>query len=262
MFDFASNRELRDLSGVPENLRPFYKEKEGGGGYKLDSENPVVKGAVEVISGQGAALASARTDADTWKGKVVDLAPLGDYGADVEAIKTGVEAKLTELRKQAKNGANLQAELDRQRTEMSSTHDKEKGSLEERIGALNTQLDDQLIDREVLEASADRAENPKLLIPFVRARVKTIEVDGGGRVVRVLKPNGDIHYSGATGGPMTVKELVREMEGSKEYATLFKSEVRSGSGHQPGTGGAGGFEDTSTMTSNQKINAGLKALRP
>lgn len=259
MFDFASNKELNDLSAVPANFRPFYKEKEGGG-HVLDVENPVVNGAVEALSGARTALDAARSEADAHKAKIVDLGPLGDYGKTVEEIKTGIEAKLTELRKGAKDGAKLEEELNRQRTEMTTEFEKQKQALETQAQTLQAQLETQMVDREVLAAAGDRAENPKLLLPFVRAQVKRVEADGQV-AIRVLKENGDVRYSGTTGLPMTVSELVAEMQGSKEYAALFKSEARSGSGHLPGGGSPGGNGGTENMTSTQKISAGLAALK-
>ena len=260
MFDFGSNREVKDLAAVPETFRGFYKEKAEGGGFILDTENPVVRGAVEALSGARTALNTARSDLDAAKAAQIDLSPLKDFGDDPTKIKTTFDAKLAELKGQIKDGTDIEKQLDSQRTEMTSTHEKEKKSLQDQINALQTQLYTELVDGETLKAVGDTAENPKLVLPFVRERVKPIKTDAG-IAIRVLKADGEIRMSGTTGLPMTVEELVTEMRGSKDYAGLFKSEARQGSGHRPGTGGGGSPRGAEDMTANQKIAAGLPGLR-
>jgi hypothetical protein len=262
MFDFAQNREVQDLAAVPETFRGFYKEKGEGGGFALDTENPVVRGSVEVIAGLNTALGNARRDLDAAKGAKIDLSPLKDFGDDPASIKTTVETKLQELQRQIKNGADIEKQLDSQRTEMTSSFEKEKQTLAARIEALQAQLYTQLIDGETLSSVGDSMENPRLLLPFVRSQVRPVEADGK-IAVRVIKAGtqDEIRMSGTTGLPMTVEELVAEMRGSKEYAALFKSEARQGSGHRPGTGGGGGVRSSADMTAAQKIAAGLPGLQ-
>jgi hypothetical protein len=259
MFDFAGNRELKDLAGVPEQFRPFYKEAEGK--YVLDSENPVVRGAVEAIVGQANALAASRQEAKGLQERIVDLSPLSEFGTDVESIKTGVTTKLEELRGQVKDGADIEAQLQRQREEMTTHHQGELQKLKDDNVSLVSQLETQIIDRETLEAVGSTADNPRLILPFVKSTVKTVVTENGNREVRVLNQNGDVRISGTTGLPMSVSELVKEMQGSKEYASLFRSEARPGSGHRPGTGGGGGTPNTANMSPNQKIAAGLPGFR-
>lgn len=260
MFDFAKNREVSTLDGVPEQFRSLYKESEDGK-FTLDSENASIKGAVEALVGLSTALGASRGDADKLRSQIVDLTPLKAYGDSPETIKTGVEEKLAELQKQVKDGVNVEEALDRQRTEMTAQHERNRRALETRVEALQGQLYGQMVDRETIEAVGDSADNPRLILPFVRARVKTVESDGE-LAVRVLDEKNEIRFSGTTGLPMTVAELVREMQGSTEYASLFRSEARSGSGHRPGTGGGGASRSASDgMNSRQKIAAGLSALR-
>lgn len=259
MFDFGSNREVQDLSGVPETFRGFYKEKAEGGGYVLDTENAIVRGSVEALSGARTALMTARSDLDAAKAAKVDLSPLKDFGDSPEKIKAAFDDKIAKLRGQIKDGADIEQQLNSQRTEMTATHDKEKAGLQGRIDTLQTQLYTQLVDGETLKAVGNTMENPNLLLPFVRSQVKPVEADGSV-AIRVLTDNGEIRMSGTTGLAMTVAELVTEMQGSKEYATLFKSEVKPGSGHRPGTGG-GNVRGSDTMTANQKIAAGLASLQ-
>jgi hypothetical protein len=261
MFDFGSNREVKDLAGVPETFRAFYKEKTEGGGYALDTESPVVRGAVEALSGARTALGSVRTEVDALKAGKIDLSPLKDFGDAPDKIKAAIEAKIAELQGQIKDGTDIQQQLDSQRTEMTATHEKEKKGLLGQIEALQTQLYTELVDGETLKAVADTSDNPKLVLPFVRELVKPIQTDAGIQI-RVLKKGTDeIRMSGTTGLPMTVEELVTEMRGSKDYAGLFKSEAKQGSGHRPGTGGGGSPRGAGDMTANQKIAAGLPGLR-
>jgi hypothetical protein len=260
MFDFGSNREVRDLAAVPETFRAFYKEKAEGGGYALDTENAVVRGAVEALSGARTALSSARADIDAAKAAQTDLSPLKEFGDTPEAIAKTFGTKVAELQGQIKDGADIEKQLDSQRTEMTAAHEKEKQGLQGRIEALQLQLYTQLVDGETLSAVGDTAENPRLVLPFVRQQVKPIEADGK-IAIRVLKTDGEIRMSGTTGLPMTVEELVTEMRGSKEYAGLFKSEAKQGSGHRPGTGGGGGPRGAADMSANQKIAAGLPGLQ-
>jgi hypothetical protein len=81
--------------------------------------------------------------------------------------------------------------------------------------------------------------------------------------VHVVDKAGDIRYSGVTGAPMSIKELVAEMKGHDRYAKLFASEAASGAGptRRPTASGGCGAARRAAAGEHavpQKIAAGLE----
>jgi len=231
-FDFSQFQTVDTLDKVPEDFRGLYKQQEGGG-YKIAHDDPGVATALAVIPRLNSALKAARAEAKANKGSVVDLSPLSEYGEDVETIATTVTGKLEELQKQLKGGEEAKAEVDKVKEALGKKHAGELKALEVRTKALQDQLYTIMVDNEALQEIGDQAVNPKLLLPFIRERVKPGEEEGKF-VVRVVDDNGP-RFSPTTGTHMTVKELVKEMRSSEEFGVLFKSDTPSGTGKTPGS---------------------------
>jgi len=79
----------------------------------------------------------------------------------------------------------------------------------------------------------------KLLLPFVKDRVKVQYDEGGTPTVQVVDDNGKPRYDN-DGKFMSVTDLLTEMKSDSGYAPLFKGNENSGGGAQPGSGGNSG----------------------
>jgi hypothetical protein len=256
-FDFSQNTKVPDINKVPQDFRPFYKQGEDGQ-HVLDSDNPSVKSAVATITGLNTALKAARAEAKNKPG-AVDLTPLKDFGTDPAAIKQAIDEKVQGLEAQIK-GVNVE----KIKQDLAKEYAKEQDGLKNRAGALEKQLYQTLVVGAATGAIASEKGDTELLMPFVQKHVKTIETNGQYQVA-VVDAQGDIRYSGVTGAPMTVQELVKEMKGQDRYAKLFASEAANGGGAKPGTSAFRpnnaaqvANRQISDMSPSQKIAAGLR----
>lgn len=253
-FNFGENVEVPDLSKVPTQFHGLYAEADGK--FKL-RDAPEVKGAVEAILGLNKALVASRAEAKAAKGKAVDLSALKDFGSTPDEIKAAIDTKLKELTDELTKGDKAKLNLDKIKADLAAAHSNDLKSKDTRITALTSQLYSHLVKSAATSAIAEAKGVPDLLLPFVENQVKVIEEDGKFQVY-VVDSQGDRRYSGVTGQPMTIKELVSEMKGNEKYGRLFESEAPSGQGTPPGQ-----QRRTQTGTSRdqmsplQKIQAGL-----
>lgn len=226
MFKFAENQSVENLDGVPENLRGFYTE--GDGGYTI---NEALAPAAEAWDGVNNANHAIRRENKTLKTGKIDLGALSDYGTTVEEIAEAVNGKVTELSEIIDSKKNLM-NPEKIRQQMTQGFEETKNQYEQRIGALTGQLYDVLARGEATDAIVAEKGNAKLLMPFITKQVKMIEEDGKMHA-RVVDEDGEMRL-GAMGLPMTVKELVGKMKTDKDYMPLFESQQTTGGGTPPG----------------------------
>jgi hypothetical protein len=258
-FDFSTSTVVDSLDKVPEDFRGLYKENDDGK-FKLNTEDPSVKSAVSAVVGLNKALKAARGEVATHKSKAVDLSPLSDFGSSVDEISAGVKAKLEELQAQAASTGKAKIDLDKIKQELAAAHAKETEGMTNRNKALQNQLYGLLVETEALQALEGKAINPTLALPFIKQKVQVVEEDGKLQVF-VVGEDSTRRYSGVTGQPMTIKELVAEMKASDTYAPLFKSEAPRGAGGNPAAAATKTQipNPGQSLSSVQKIKAGLDA---
>lgn len=245
--DFDFSQPVESLDKVPEQLRPLFKDA-GDGKFTVDEP---FKGVATVVAGLNTSLKAARLDA---KNKAVDLTPLIEFGSTPADIKTAFDAKIEEISKAKGGDANKQIEA--VKTSMAAGFDAEKKKLTARTDALQTQLYGLLVENTATAAIAELKGTPELLLPFIKTQVKVTEADGRF-VVTVVDGAGETRY-GATGQPMTIKELVTEMKGQEKYGRLFDSEAPIGGGKRPGGGVPPRKDPTKPeLTGTGRIAAGL-----
>ena len=78
-----------------------------------------------------------------------------------------------------------------------------------------------LVENNATNAVVDAKGVPELLMPFIKGQVKVIEEDGSFNVY-VVDPQGDRRYSGITGQPMNIKELVMEMKANEKVRAFIR----------------------------------------
>lgn len=245
-FEFG---EVDSLDKVPEQFRGIYAEGEGG----KFVVNQSYKGVAEAVTGLNRSLKAARLEA---KANKVDLTPLSEYGNSPDEIKTNISTKLKELQDQLAQGADAKLNLDKVRSDLAAAHAKDLDKANVRTQALQTQLYGLLVENAATAAVAELKGVPELLLPFIKNQVKVVEQDGEFKVF-VVDAQGDQRYSGVTGQPMTIKELVAEMKGNEKYGRLFESEAPAGGGMPPRGGGQPPKPTGKVLSANDKIAAGL-----
>lgn len=253
-FDFGQNAKVDSLDKVPSQFQGLYKANEDGT-HSLDSDNPAVAGAVSAIQGLNMALRASRKEAKDLrnaKPEAPDFGALSEYGSTVEEIAAGVQAAL-----EAK-GKQPGVDVEKIKKDLAKEYAKSGEASTARIKALETKLQEVLIDNALTAEIVAAGGNAKLLLPFVRNQVKINETEGDFAPA-VVDAAGDMRFSGVTGNSMTIKELVAETKANSEYGALFKSEAKPGGDTTPGAPSRTPQPKQRELSATEKISAGLKA---
>lgn len=246
--EFDLNQPADSLDKVPEQFRPLYAQGQDGK-FVVDDK---FKGVATAVIGLNTSLKAAREDAK--KRTPVDLSPLAEFGTDPAAIKAEFDKRVADLT--AKGGDAAKA-VEKVRSEMSEANKRALDAANAKTQAYQTQLYTMLVENTALAAVAEAKGLPDLLMPFIKNQVKVVEEDGKF-VVHVVDGAGERRYSGVTGQPMTIKELVAGMKADPKYGRLFESEQQQGGGGmQPGAGTRKAPVQGATKSANDKIASGL-----
>lgn len=259
MFNLLANATVDDLSMVPEDFRPLYKQE--GNSYVHNAD---LSSVIKAVSGMQDLIPKLRNDITAAKKAQVDLSPLSDFGPDPVSIAETVKAKMAELEGQIKGGAKP-ADIEKVRKEIQDAAAQQIKVANEARDKLEAALTGEItvgtLTREIAAAKGD----PEMLLPFTSRHVKVQRLDDGSYKPAVVGEDGSVRYNPATGKEMTVAELVSEFKSNKKFGSFFASEapVGGGTGQQPRPGqqplpGAQGQQGQ--MRPNDKIAAGLAAL--
>ena len=233
-FNFAEHTTVDTLEKVPQDFRGLYVPADGGK-FKLDSDDPKVKSAVSAITGLARSLVASRAEAKAARGKAVDLSALAEYGETPETILENVNTKIAEASKAGKGkaGEDKEAAVKAATDALAAKHAQDLKARDDANLALKGQLHHVLLTGEATQALAGaNVVDVDLALPHVAAQVQAVE-EGGKVQVQVVNQDRTLRYSGSTGLPMTIKELVAEMKGADKYKVLFKSEGTTGGGNPP-----------------------------
>lgn len=254
-FEFLKNPTVDDVNKVPEQFRGFYAEGEGG--FVLQDSFKATAGAVD---GLNKSLKAARRDADEAKRNRPDVSGFaaigqllgleGDDAASAEALKGAVEKVLSESKDGKVNWDKMKRDLE---TGFNSKLQAKDGELQ----AMGKTLQKYLVTTAAVQAIAAHKGVPDLLLPHIQAKTKVIK-DGEDYVVRVVDESGDPRGN-ASGGFMTVEDLVKELKSSPTFGRAFESEAPNGGGKPPGSGNKPPANKPGEKTAMQKIAAGLAA---
>lgn len=242
---------VESLDKVPEQFRSIYSDKADETGKF--GVNPAFKGVAEAITGFNKTTKQLR--ADLKKAAPVDLSPLAEFGDNPATIAEAVKAKITEAA--GAKGADVQKQIEGVKSALAQAHAKEIEKREQRATALQSQLYTLMVENAATAAVAELKGVPELLLPFIKNQVKVVEQDGNF-IVHVVDGSGEVRY-GATGQPMTIKELVAEMKANAKYGRLFESDTAGGGGKQPGSGRTPPRQQGKELSANDRIAAGIAA---
>ena len=251
-FDFAANAEVDDVQLVPEQFRGAYVQN----GDKFVIADPY-KPFTSLVSGLTGSLKASRAEAKIAKGAAkVDLTPLAAFGTTPVEIAEKVSAQIEDLTAKLNSGQKLDPE--KMRADIAKGFQTQLAERDQTIASMNKSLNVHLVSSEATRAIADNKGVPDLLMPHIERQVKVIVENGTYKSV-VVDKDGDTRISGATGQPMTIAELVKEMKATTTFGRAFESEAAQGTGTRPGvkTPVAGQRATGAALTSLQKIEAGL-----
>lgn len=259
-FDFSQNQVVDSIDSVPQDFRGLYSENDEGK-QALRTDDAGVKSAVSAITRLNSSLKASRAEGKALKGKAVDMSGFADYGETPETILENFKEQLAEASKVAKKGGDKDAErqIEKIKADLAKGHATAMEGKDARIGALTKKLYNVMFTGEAKSSLADAGViDPDLALPFLQNQVKVAEEDGDFKV-NVVDQAGDLRYSGTTGAPMNINELVAEMKGTEKYQTLFKSEALGGGDTKPGAPARKPGAPQVDKSPQQKIADGLKA---
>lgn len=245
-FDFTP---VESVDKVPEQFRSLYSTTPGEDGKFGIADN--LKPVAEAINGFNKSNKQLRNDLKT---KAVDLSPLAEFGDSPATIKENIAKAIAEAA--GTKGTDVEKKIEGVRAGLAQAHAAELAKRDARAKGLQDQLYSLLVENNATAAVAELKGVPELLLPFIKNQVKVMEEDGQFKVT-VIDGAGEVRY-GATGSPMTIKELVVEMKANEKYGRLFESEQQQGGGGFPANGARKlPPQQGQQLTSTQKIAAGL-----
>ncbi len=225
--------EVKSIEEVPEALRGFYSEDENAEGEKVFKLNLV--GIGKKIANHEAVLGEKRAVSEK-------LSELKTAFGDRDPAET--LARLEELEKfekeRTKETATKKGDFEKLKTELDAEHAKDKEAWEGDRVELEKALEKALIETQAASAISSVGGRIKPLLTHIRAAVEVVRLEDGERVVRVIDPDSDGHRAWfKSGDPMTIANLVEEMQDDSDFAPLFDDDGRAASGIPP-KGGSGG----------------------
>lgn len=219
------------LDDVPEGLREFYTEGEGGK-YRLDAEG------VEDVAGLKSALEKERRDRKKHERSLKKY-----EGIDPEKWQELQEAEEAKEREAAKAAGDF----DKREAQILEKHAKALKAKDGEIGAALKAVERHLVDAEATKAIVAAKGSPRLLLQEVKRQVRVVKTDDGEFTVKVVDKDGNERIGAISDGkanPMTITELVTELKGDDELAAAFAGSGATGSGatetEQKAGGGAVG----------------------
>ncbi|RPJ40004.1 MAG: hypothetical protein EHM35_00810 [Planctomycetaceae bacterium] len=229
MFDLLKNKEVKDLTLVPENLRGLYQSKADNSGFEIRSSDAGVASAIAAITGLSGALTASRTECDTLKRSVPDLSPLKDYGDTPQAIAEKVQQMIKDL---SAKGGEAAAAIERVKHEMGQVHQTALSEKDKALATMTQQLHEQLVGAEINRIASEKGVDSDLLRPFVMPNIKVVSDPNGKLKPVVVEPDGKtVRYSQkVAGAEMGVSEAVEELLGQEKFKVLVPSKAPVGGG--------------------------------
>ena len=202
-----------ELAGLPEGIRGFYEEKDGGYVLSIDG--------LEDTNGLKSALEKERKARSEYEKTVRQYQGLGKSPEEIaELVKAQEESE--------KNKLEQKGEWEKLKAQLLESHKKELAARDEAVQKMKGTLESYLVDAAATEAIAAAKGIPQLLLPHVKSAVKVIEEDGKYQV-RVVGPDGSPRMN-AKGEFLGIKDFVSEMRESEVFSRAFEGTGTTGSG--------------------------------
>lgn len=276
-FDFIQNETVTDIEKVPEKFRGLYAEDQENGGFFLpDSVKPLAHSYTGLSKNFKDAKNNKKKANDESASRRKQLQEIETLASELEVdleqidgenttLGTALKAKIDELRSQAKNGKDVQHNIDKVRQDAEKRINEVTQNKDKELSTMQAALQQHMVSDAATRAITAKKGSPELLLPHIERHCKVVQNgernDGTPKYeVAVLDADGDIRTNGR-GDNMSVEDLVEEMRQSDKYGRAFDSETPGGTGATPGRQGPNPGQrrqDRENMSSTDKIAAGLK----
>lgn len=225
---------VETTEGLPEAIQELYQPIEGGEGFRLNVE-PAGGYELQDVSGLKSALSKERGEADRLRKEVSRFKDIDPDRAREAMTKLH---DLEQIDPEAAADKIAQQKIEAATKQLLGKHKDEITAREERIKALQGNVEKLLVDQVATVALSEAKGSVKLLLPHVQRSTRVIEREGKFSV-EVVDDDGNVKINGK-GDPITISELVAEMRASDEFGRAFEASGKSGAGMAQINGSGGG----------------------
>lgn len=255
---------IETLDDVPDPFREHYVERTDDQGKKsyILGVDAVGGYSLDDVSGLKTALGAERGVTEKMRQELARFGSAWDkdkktwtHSLDPEKAREAI-ARLEEIgsfdpEKEADKIAK--ARVDAATQQLVQKHGEEIKAKEARERALVNTVDELLRQQKATAALAEAGGSVELLLPHVLKYTRTVEGDGGKFRVEVIDGDGNVRIADASGTPMDIGGLVKEMRDSSTFGRAFDGEGASGSGKQPDNADKGGASPKGAPLGAQKF---------
>jgi hypothetical protein len=225
-----------EFDALSDALKELYTEKNGK--YVLDSDHEDITSLKTTVANLREEKSTAEKELAKWK--------------DVDPVKA--REALTKVQELEEAEAKKSGEWDKLKTQMVQRHQTELADANGKVKEKDAHIERLTVDKEINAALADpdlKVLSVKALFPHVKAKVKAV-LEGDQYVAIVHDGQGNPRVADGSGQPMTIKQLAAEMAKDGDYAPLFGSKSKGGSG-TPSQGAAAGSQQQASTISKSDI---------
>jgi hypothetical protein len=261
--------QKEEWEGLPDELKEHYVEEDGvmrlgvtpTEGLELLNPSQLKKTVSAVRAERDKAAADLKSLQAKW----------GDMDVDAAAAALKTVEELAGMDPEGKAKAEREAfektlteKFEADRKTLTEKFTGEKAAQDKILAARTTQLEQQLIAAAAAKAIAEAGGSVELLQPIVRGRTRMKPKDDGTFDVVVLDGEGMERLSPVAGSttPMSIAELVTELQGDKTYARAFDGSGASGSGAgRSGSKGSAGSASFAISAADAKDTTKYRAAK-
>jgi hypothetical protein len=211
---------FNSMDEVPEHLKSSVKDA-GDGTFVHDGDTGILKKNKELL------------DSNNALKKLADLVK----GLDPEKLTPEkIKAAIADQENAATREAEVQQRIEQAVAEAARATQGKIDGANANTDKMRGFLEKYLVDAQVSQAITEAGGNARFILPTIRNRFKVVEKDGDFQV-QVLAENGkDVALDATSGKPLSIKSLIDTVKADKDYSSVFKTPVSSGSGAQPVAG--------------------------
>lgn len=231
---------VKSLDGLDEEVAKLYTKHEDGNFY-LEVEGAVAKAKIDEFRDNNINL---KRQIDELTGKL--------EGVDLDEYRALKEAQASDDGKKRITMEKVDEIVAERTKKMREEHDALVSELTGQTETLSGQLNGLLIDGAVRQAAIEAKVRPGALEDVVLRAQRTFKVVDGKAVAHDEK--GNVQYGKDGASPLQPSEWIDGLKKNADH--LFEQSSGGGAGGGGNRGGAGN-QDTTNMSSLQKISAGL-----
>lgn len=225
--------KVADLADLPEELRDFYSEMEGGG-FMLQAETDSDGFGIGNIASLRGKLDKAIAKQEKVQGMLLEKED-GTLWTAEELVS--MQGEVDSLRKAVKDGTgaakDLESEVQLRTADLKKQYGEQVNAAKSENERLRKIVNDTAVDREVQRVVAEMKVKPEwasLMAQEMRRHVMVEEVDGNIRTRFINPEDGSVRYSSQqfNDGPMDYAEFAKLSDIREKFAQCLEGDGKVG----------------------------------